>query len=240
MLASGLPPRHVRSSQNIILSRRQKRAAYPRVDPHLTSGCEVVLDVDRPLGASLEVTVAQIKFLRRLLGLNPRSMLAVLFTETGIIPIRYRRALLALRFAKGFAGIPLQKEDLARAAFRESLRLAGLGYVGWASDLRLASLPGPVSLDSLALLTADGIDGVIKDVETACDGALQGEIDSLVKTQFLKNRLDTDDNGNLKTITLGFRHYLGLVNGPHRIAYTRFLLSDHRLAVETSLTVLLA
>ncbi|KAF8178998.1 hypothetical protein K438DRAFT_1977489 [Mycena galopus ATCC 62051] len=52
-----------------------------RVDPHLTSGCEVVLNVDRSLASTLETP--QIYFLRRLLGLNRRSMLAVLFTETG-------------------------------------------------------------------------------------------------------------------------------------------------------------
>jgi hypothetical protein len=66
----------------------------------------------------------------------------------------------------------------------------------------------------------------------ACDGALQSDIDSLVKTQFLKNRLEPDDNGILTTVARRFRDYLRLVNAPHRIAYTRFLLSDHRLAVE--------
>ncbi|KAJ6595586.1 hypothetical protein DFH09DRAFT_905906, partial [Mycena vulgaris] len=115
-----------------VLPPREALILYKaRVDPHLTSGCEVALDTDRASWASLEEP--QMHFLRRLLGLNPRSMRAVLFTETGIMPIRYRRALLALGYAKGFATISEEREDLPRAAFRESLRLAGLGHSGWAS-----------------------------------------------------------------------------------------------------------
>ncbi|KAJ7167411.1 hypothetical protein C8R43DRAFT_174350 [Mycena crocata] len=203
-----------------------------RVDPHLTFGCEVVLDVDHVLGPTLDAP--QNHFLRRLLGLNRRSMLAVLFTETGMMPIRYRRALLALRYAQGFAAIPADVEDIPRASFRESLRIAGQGHSCWASDLHwvLSSLPVPVALDYAALLTAEGIDGIMKEVEAACDGALKSEIDGLVKTQFLKNRLESDDNGKLVAVTRRFRHYLRLVNAPHRVAYTRLMLSDHRLAVE--------
>ncbi|KAJ7882151.1 hypothetical protein B0H13DRAFT_2278384 [Mycena leptocephala] len=58
-----------------------------RVDPHLISGCEVVLDVTSRLVTKLEKP--QLRFLRRLLGLKPRSMRAILFTETGLLPIRY-------------------------------------------------------------------------------------------------------------------------------------------------------
>ncbi|KAJ7126658.1 hypothetical protein C8R46DRAFT_831506, partial [Mycena filopes] len=203
-----------------------------RVDPHLTSGCEVVLDVDRTLASSLETP--QNHFLRRLLGLNRRSMLVVLFTETGIMPIRYRRALLALRYARGFAEISDDVEDIPRAAFRESLRIAGLGHCSWAADLHwvLASLPVPVVLDSSHLLTVEGIDGLMEKVEAACDNALEREVAALIKTRFLKNRLEPDNDGNLKAITRCFRQYLRLVNSAHRIAFTRFLLSDHRLAVE--------
>ncbi|KAJ6504458.1 hypothetical protein DFH09DRAFT_895876, partial [Mycena vulgaris] len=87
-------------------------------------------------------------------------------------------------------------------------------------------------MDSLALLRVEGIEGLVDDVEAACDGALESKITGLIKTQFLKNHLEVDDNSNLATITLRFRHYLSLMNAQHRIAYTRFMLSDHRLAVE--------
>jgi hypothetical protein len=41
-----------------------------------------------------------------LLGLHPRSMRAILFTGTGLLPIRYRRAILALHHAKYWARLP--------------------------------------------------------------------------------------------------------------------------------------
>ncbi|KAK7007379.1 reverse transcriptase domain-containing protein [Favolaschia claudopus] len=56
------------------------------------------------------------------------------------------------------------------------------------------------------------------------------QVSTLVKTQFLKHRLERDDAGKL--VTLGLRHYLRLVNPSHRVAYTRFLVSDHKLAIE--------
>jgi hypothetical protein len=66
-----------------------------RVDPHLVFGCEAMPDVD---DAVKGMEHAQHTFLRRLLGLNPRSVLCVLFTETGIMPLRNRHAELVLRF----------------------------------------------------------------------------------------------------------------------------------------------
>ncbi|KAK6974806.1 hypothetical protein R3P38DRAFT_583593 [Favolaschia claudopus] len=54
-----------------------------RVDPHLTSGCEIVLHTDLSLVGELETP--QKPFLRRLLDLSPRCMLSV-FMETGILP----------------------------------------------------------------------------------------------------------------------------------------------------------
>ena len=65
-----------------------KRLYNARVDPHLTSACEVALDVNLPLLALLQKV--QHTFLCRLLGLNPRSMRAMLFSETGVAPLAYR------------------------------------------------------------------------------------------------------------------------------------------------------
>ena len=65
-----------------------------RADCYLVSGCELALDTSADLLAELQD--AQHSFLRRLLGLNPCSMLALLFTETGQMPVRIRRLLLAL------------------------------------------------------------------------------------------------------------------------------------------------
>ncbi|KAJ7156263.1 hypothetical protein C8R46DRAFT_910115, partial [Mycena filopes] len=66
-----------------------------RIDPYLTAGCDVCLDVDTKGLKMLEKV--QLMFLRRMLGLGSRSMRAVLFSETGIWPIKYRRIYLALK-----------------------------------------------------------------------------------------------------------------------------------------------
>ena len=67
-----------------------------RVDCYLVSGCKLALDTSTDLLA--ELRDAQHSFLRRL-GRNPRSMLAILFTETGQMPVRiqsHRKALTGL------------------------------------------------------------------------------------------------------------------------------------------------
>ncbi|KAJ7034592.1 hypothetical protein C8F04DRAFT_1101509 [Mycena alexandri] len=175
-----------------------------RVDPHLISGCEVALDVISRLVKKLEKP--QLRFLRRLLGLNPRSMRAVLFTETGLLPIRYRRAIIVLKHAKYWAH--LTDDHYAHAAYMESLRLSSQGHVSWAADLRtvLGAFPIPVALPESALESAE--------------------------TYLLRKRLERDNNGNLRTVVLRFRNYLRIVSVPHRKAFTRFLLSDHSLSVE--------
>ncbi|KAJ7607832.1 hypothetical protein DFH06DRAFT_922077, partial [Mycena polygramma] len=161
-----------------------------------------------------------------------RSMRAILFTETGLLPIRYRRAIIALNHAKYWA--QLEDDHFARAAYAESLRLSSMRCVSWASDLRavLASLPIPVTCTEASLESAEGIDDIISAVESSCEAMLQGELDSAVRTAFLRQRLETDEKGQLRTVVLRFRQYLDIVNVGHRKAFTRFLLSDHNLGVE--------
>ncbi|KAJ7505652.1 hypothetical protein B0H11DRAFT_1707739, partial [Mycena galericulata] len=55
-----------------------------RIDPHLSFGSEVCLDV---VSAHLgEPTDVQRRFIRRLLGVHSLSILSVLFKETSVIP----------------------------------------------------------------------------------------------------------------------------------------------------------
>ncbi|KAJ7293831.1 hypothetical protein C8J57DRAFT_983450, partial [Mycena rebaudengoi] len=76
------------------------------------------------------------------------------------------------------------------------------------------------------------IDEVIDAVVLSCQDFVQREIDASVKTFMLRNRLETDRDGESKTVVLQFRHYLRLLSVPHRKVFTRFILSDHNLAVE--------
>ncbi|KII91974.1 hypothetical protein PLICRDRAFT_36739 [Plicaturopsis crispa FD-325 SS-3] len=177
-----------------------------RVDPHLTSGCEVVLDVDKGLLAPLESV--QHRFLRRLLGLKYRSMLAVLFTETGVLPIRYRRIILALGYLKYLIALPPNR--FAWSAFMDSVRLARLGHRCWLNDLRavLALLPNPVVTTIEEMTEAASVEKIIDAVTNSCERSLQRVIDTSPMTGLLRNRVEIDeDGGEPKLTVLYFRHY---------------------------------
>ncbi|KAJ7647985.1 hypothetical protein FB45DRAFT_975413 [Roridomyces roridus] len=200
-----------------------------RVDPHLISGCEVSPDVTPRLTAKLEKP--QKRYLRRLLGLTPRCMRAILFSETGLLPIRYRRVILALHHAKYWASLP---EDYdAKLAYTSSLELSESGRMSWASDLRavLASLPIPVICTPTQLRCAESIDDVIVQVRQSCNATVQGELDRSERTYLLRERLEMDTDGRRKPVVLRFRDYLRIVSVPLRKTFTRFLLEDHNLAV---------
>jgi hypothetical protein len=75
-----------------------------RVDCYLISAAEISIDVESHLlDDYLDI---QHLFPRRLLGINSRSMLAVLFTKTGFMPIRIRCLLLALTRLRYMVGLP--------------------------------------------------------------------------------------------------------------------------------------
>ncbi|KAL1751170.1 hypothetical protein FB107DRAFT_175986, partial [Schizophyllum commune] len=66
-----------------------------RIDPILCFGCEIGTAISPATLHALEQV--QLNFLRRILGLSKKSTCILPFTETGILPIRYRRLILALR-----------------------------------------------------------------------------------------------------------------------------------------------
>ncbi|KAJ7809874.1 hypothetical protein B0H13DRAFT_1667845, partial [Mycena leptocephala] len=91
-----------------------------QVDPYLTSAADIspdVVKVQRP-----EREAVQNHYLRRMLGLTVRSIIAVLFSETGLDPISYRRALLLLRNLRHLAD--LADERLLKNGLVNSLQLA--------------------------------------------------------------------------------------------------------------------
>ncbi|KAJ7195595.1 hypothetical protein C8J57DRAFT_1031787, partial [Mycena rebaudengoi] len=60
--------------------------------------CEVRLDVESDLLKPVEDV--QIEFLRRIMGVNKRSLIAPLFTGTGLVPLHFRGLILALTHLK--------------------------------------------------------------------------------------------------------------------------------------------
>ncbi|KAJ7255433.1 hypothetical protein B0H12DRAFT_987991, partial [Mycena haematopus] len=92
-------------------------------------------DIGRGADAPLlqDLQDVQHAYMRRLLGLNPRSMLAVLFTETGQIPGRIRRLLPALGRLKYMLGV--EPGRVVRDALLDSVALCRGGKQGCVSDL---------------------------------------------------------------------------------------------------------
>ena len=75
----------------------------------------------------------QLKFLRRMLGVGWRSMKAILFSETGIRPIRYRRVYLTLKNLCYW--LELDHGRPAWNTLQESLQLARAKKISWVNDL---------------------------------------------------------------------------------------------------------
>jgi hypothetical protein len=200
-----------------------------RVDPSLTFGCEVALDVHNP---SIErLVVIQKQFLRRLLGASPQAMVAPFFTETGVMPIRYRRVLLALRALRLI--LEMQDDRYVVNAICDSLRLAGNSKPGWVSDLIyvLAHLPVPVVVTARDLGTANGVWAVIGNVEDSWKEWLYNEIHNSTRLRLLHNRLSVVDGVNVFLVDK-LQPYLLIPHAGHRKAIYRLLTLAHHLAIE--------
>ncbi|KAJ7069239.1 hypothetical protein C8F01DRAFT_976823 [Mycena amicta] len=204
-----------------------------RVDPHLTFGADVIPDVDEA-GVKLYEDV-QSSFARRLLHLTSRSMLAALYTETGLMPIRFRRAGLALGYAKYLLNAhTLEVGNIPHLAYLDTIDLARNGESGWAGDLRIAlgSLPCPVEMEWDNLLSEDKIATLITAVRDSCETYLRTEIYKMTKSQFLKGRKEEVAAGRMAEVMLYRREYLRIKNSANRIALTQLMCSDHSLGVE--------
>ncbi|KAJ7165321.1 hypothetical protein C8R46DRAFT_841280, partial [Mycena filopes] len=206
------------------------RLYMARMDPHLTFGCEVSLDVVRK--HLDELVDVQHMFIRRLLGLHSRSLLAVLFTETGILPLSYRRPIMALGYLAYLISLP--PNHYATAAYRDSLLLAQAGYPCWISDLCLVmrSLPVPVELYTNDL-TLDGIAETRKRMKAACEKWLGDTLTTMAfRLPLLQGRLERSDDGKFVANVLKLRQYLRVPLPAHRKALTRLVLSAHTLGIE--------
>ncbi|KAJ7723253.1 hypothetical protein B0H16DRAFT_1334262 [Mycena metata] len=188
-----------------------------RVDPYLTAGCDVILDIDLKGLKMLEKV--QLMFLRRMLGLGARSMRAILFSETGIWPIKYRRVYLALKAL--CYRIELDPARPAWNALQDSLKLARSQKLCWFNDLRIE-------------VTVQLVETAMKDVRLSMEAWVDSEIESSSRVRdLLVGRLEMDnDTHRLVKKSLDFRHYLRVKTGDHRRALTRMILSGHSLAIE--------
>ncbi|KAJ6458385.1 hypothetical protein C8R47DRAFT_995180 [Mycena vitilis] len=211
--------------------RELKTLLMARVDCHLTHGCEISPDCEDVHVKQL--CDVQVSFIRQMLNVHGRSMVIPLYTETGIVPLRVRRFILALGYLQYLLG--LLPTHFARAAVNSSIKLAALGKKSWAKDLITAAsklpftCPGP----DLQNATSNSILEYAKSVDTLMLQWIQGEVDSSDKLYLLKGRREPQKDKPPAPQTLRLRHYLSMVKTQkHREAITSLLISTHLLAVE--------
>ncbi|KAJ7890719.1 hypothetical protein B0H13DRAFT_2531012 [Mycena leptocephala] len=178
-----------------------------RVDCYLISAAEISIDVDSHLLDDYLDT--RHLFPRRLLGINSRSMLAVLFTETGLMPIRIRRLLLTLARLRYMVGLPDDRR--VRWALLDSVDLFAAGRACWASGIAilLRALPAPIRIAPADFMSIPTINAISKKVVEATDADLQFNINFLQKSHLLRDCLDlAGDSNTLALVTRRRRRYL--------------------------------
>ena len=190
----------------------------------------MAIDVDDSFLALLEDV--QVLFLHRLLGLHKKSMHAVLFTETGIMPIRYRRIILVLRYLQYLLKLPAH--HYAHAAFNDACLLHAEKKPSWVGDIVfvLSHLQISVMLKPVHLANPDSIMDLIADVELSCACALQKDINESEKTVLLKKRILTSCPLELSDV-LKYWHYLDVAVPAHCKVLTQLVTSCHMLAVNS-------
>ncbi|KAJ7627798.1 hypothetical protein DFH06DRAFT_899997, partial [Mycena polygramma] len=84
-----------------------------------------------------EKEAIQHHFLRRMLGLTARSMTAILFSETGLEPIRYRRVRHLLNYLRHLVVLALLEPDtrLIEDGLMDSVDLARQQKISWINDI---------------------------------------------------------------------------------------------------------
>ncbi|KAJ6459775.1 hypothetical protein C8R47DRAFT_959130, partial [Mycena vitilis] len=203
-----------------------------RVETYLTSAADICPDVVK--SRRVEREAVQNHYLRRMLGLTERSVVAVLFSETGLEPISYRRVQMLLRNLKHLAA--LGEERLVKNGLIDSLALARQQRMSWLNDIVivLSTLPVPVYWDVklASAITVETINTLIADVRHSMNTAINAELRAYHRTRdLLPDRVVWDD-GKWTHKVLAFRAYLRVKNNKHRVALTHAVLSGHALAME--------
>ncbi|KAJ7265164.1 hypothetical protein C8J57DRAFT_1069585 [Mycena rebaudengoi] len=169
-----------------------------------------------------------------MLGVGRRSMRAVLFSETGIWPIKYRRVYLALKYLCYL--LQLDSVHPASNAVQESIALALAQRISWINDLRvvLSQLYVPVPLAISKDMDIKDALLAMKCVEISMEAWIDNEIATSSRVgALLYGRLEMDTSTRkLVKKTLAFRHYLRIASPEHRRALTQMVLSSHSLAIE--------
>ncbi|KAK0436163.1 hypothetical protein EV421DRAFT_2022243 [Armillaria borealis] len=202
-----------------------------RIDPHLTFGAEVAVDVANS-GSHLLENV-QVAYLRRLLSVQKRSMRVVVFTETGILPLPYCRIMFALRYLQRI--LDLGEHRIPVWCLEANVDLWLLGKPCWLGDIaivlrRLGFSETELSLESL--LNPEHVDMLVNAVPKKGGEWALTQISSSSRLQLMEDRWERLRSGQKSSDCLIFRSYLLTRIRDHRIALTRLLTASHGLGVE--------
>ncbi|KAE9403418.1 hypothetical protein BT96DRAFT_815028, partial [Gymnopus androsaceus JB14] len=164
-----------------------------------------------------------------------KSILVFLFSETGLIPIRYCRIGLALGFLIYLLDLP--QAHLAYAALVNAFTLSDNGQPNWVNDLitALARLPIPVVCTLSGIRNSDQIKQLTTEVLHSYEASIQSSLLTHVCTHFLRNRIEYNDQDHwlLNVPIMMLRSYLSIITVPkHHHAFTRFIASSHALSIE--------
>ncbi|VDB85252.1 unnamed protein product [Peniophora sp. CBMAI 1063] len=203
-----------------------------RVDCYQILAADVVPDIGSKIDALEKIQQA---FARRVLGLRKRSLIIPLYTELGMVPIRYRRLKLALRFLRYVVTQPAGR--YVRLAMQEAIQMFDAGIPGWLGDLRhaLLRLPHPVELpkNTRTLWNPATADDLIRSVDASLHAELQDAIMTYPRLYLLRDRTEPQKRGRPTKPVLQLRHYLiSITDDDERIALTKLLVSDHPFALE--------
>ncbi|KAF8137938.1 hypothetical protein K438DRAFT_1494664, partial [Mycena galopus ATCC 62051] len=215
--------------------KEYKQLYMSRVDCHLIHGCEISPDCDDVHVKQL--CDIQVSFLRQILNLHSHSLIAPLFTETGIMPLRFRRYLVLLSYLQYL--LNLEQTHFTRASLDSSVQLAAHRKKSWFGDVCKAAskMPFHCPPPDMRNASSKSIEVYAKLVVKSALSWLQHQIESTDKLYLIQGRVEPQKDKPPEVITLFLRHYLFMVKTQtYREALTHhctsILLSTHLLAVE--------
>ncbi len=203
-----------------------------RVAAHLTYGAELAVDVSAAWVEPLEAVEKY--FLRRILHVHKRCHMAILYTETGLLPLRYVRVMRALKYLRRLLGG--KHSPVPRRALHVFQELWRRGESGWLGDIAIVLHRLGVGCEEswwLDLSTVQGVDNLLK----ACVKAAHDEIQRQVagaRLPLLQARTEVLSGRRAAYVVSGWRSYLEIAVPAHRVALTRFVTGSHALAVEAA------
>ncbi|KAJ7846466.1 hypothetical protein B0H13DRAFT_2407849 [Mycena leptocephala] len=129
----------IEDSTGRLTPKELKTLYMARVDYHLIHGCEVPPDSeDKHIK---QLCAVQVDVLRQMTNVHSQSMLAPLFTETGIMPLRTRRFMILLGYLRYILSLKLP--HFAGARLNSSIELAAAGKKSWTGDVLIAATKLP-------------------------------------------------------------------------------------------------